>query len=406
MQARCLARRAADAFAASPLVLLLAGGAFAALPVLALWAGRSAAPALQSADHRAVVVSAALVAGLAGAAVTLLVPGPRALGCQLEAAPVPWPVAFAGLVLFPVSVALVLVLPAAALFVAPSAGARTPLVLARVLGFAALGGCAAEAAVAVARRSARGLPVAAGCGLLAVLDAPPPLAVVLWAAAAAARPAEPAARGDVTVVVHGVAGTALARYARRRDLRRQAAAGVAVAVAGALALRVVGVLDVAAAFGAFGAVLGAAIVPLAAPGADRAAEWLWRAAPASRRSLAFVFGGVALALGAAVALAGALGALAAAPAPPARLLPLAAVLALVLATGLLAGAVVPWRSDRLGEQLGAYAAFGVVAAVVWASLARLAPLLHAEHGLRAVALVACASLACVAASAGVQGRRT
>src|SRR6266511_2396720 len=134
MQARCLARRAADAFAASPLVLLLAGGAFAALPVLALWAGRSAAPALQSADHRAVVVSAALVAGLAGAAVTLLVPGPRALGCQLEAAPVPWPVAFAGLVLFPVSVALVLVLPAAALFVAPSAGARTPLVLARVLG--------------------------------------------------------------------------------------------------------------------------------------------------------------------------------------------------------------------------------------------------------------------------------
>jgi hypothetical protein len=405
---RCLARRLADAFAASPLVLALACAAFAGLPAVALWAGRRAAPSLRTADPKLVLLSAALTAALAGAAVTLLAGGAAALGRQLEAAPVPRLVALAGLILFPASLALAVVGPAAILFAAPVEGWRTPVACARLLGFAALGGAGAEALVAVARRSARGLPVAAGVGLLAAAGAPlllTPAALLLWAVAAATRPAEPPRRGDVVVLARGVVLSAAARYARRPDLRRQAGAACSLALAGAIAVRLADARGAAALFGGFTAVVGAAVVPLAAPGIDRDAEWLWRVVPASRSLLAIAFAAAAFALGTAVALAGAAGAFASAPVPVLRLLPLAAVLALVLASALLAGAAVPWRAERLGEQLGAYAAFGVFAGALWFALAHVAQLLNAEHGLRAAALVATATLACASAAALVQGAR-
>ncbi|MHB8641983.1 MAG: hypothetical protein ACYDA3_03730 [Gaiellaceae bacterium] len=387
----------------------LAVAAFAALPAVAVWAGRRAAPSLRTADPKLILLAAALTAALAGAAVTLLVGGAAVLGRQLEAAPVPLAVSLAGLVLFPTSLALAAVAPAAILFAAPVEGWRTPIAFARLLGFAALGGAGAEALVAVARRSARGLPVAACVGLLAAAGAPlllSPAAVLVWLAAAAARPPEPSRRGDVVILVRGVVATAAARYARRPDLRRQCGAACSLAVVGAIALRLADAGGAAALFGGFIAVVGAAVLPLAAPGLDRGAEWLWRTTPASRCVLALAFGAAAFALGTVVALVGAAGAFATGPVPVSRVVPLVAVLALVLASALLAGALVPWRAERLGEQLGAYAAFGICAGALWFALAHVAQLLGAEHGLRAAVLVAASASTCAAASALVQGVRT
>ena len=74
-------------------------------------------------------------------------------------------------------------------------------------------------------------------------------------------------------------------------------------------------------------------------------------------------------------------------------------------TTLLAGSVVPWRSDRLAEQLGGYAAFGLVLSALWFVLARAAPLLGADHGARAAALAGAALAGCVGAAVAVTGSR-
>jgi hypothetical protein len=210
----------------------------------------------------------------------------------------------------------------------------------------------------------------------------------------------------VRVLGRGRGTTAALRYARRRELRRQAAAACALAAGGAVALRLTGVPNqVSVFFGGATALLGAAVVPLAAPGIDRRAEWLWRSAPVSRGEVAFVHGVVSLGLGALVAAAGVAGSLAVAPVPPTVASPLAAAAAVVLGAALLAGSIVPWRSDRLAEQFGAYAAFGVVLSVLWFALARAAVPLGADHGARAAALAAAALLSCFGAAVTVTWRR-
>ncbi len=407
-QVRCAARRVAAGFAAAPLVVGCGALAAAALPAGAWWLGTHLAPALRAADSSQVALGAGLTAALAGAVLTLLAPT-RVLGAQLEVAPVPWFPAFVGLRLFaPVCALVALALPVA-LFTAPAAGTGAPVVLVRLAGAVALGGAGAEAALALARRSLLGVPVAAALALLLLARgaaSAAPLAVALWFASLAARPKERAARATVRVLARRhVTATAL-RYARRRDLRRQAAAGLALAVGGTAALRWTGVPnDVAVSFGGATALLGAAVVPLAGPGLDRRADWLWRTTPGRPGALALLHGAVALVLGFAAALLGIACALAAAPARPTVALPLVAAAAVVLGAALLGGSLVPWRPDRLAEQLGAYAAFGVVLCAVWFALARSAPLVAAESGARAGALAAAALALSLVAATLVTARR-
>ena len=408
-QLRCVWRRIEGAFAAAPVLVGGAAVGVAVLPAVAVWAGRRAAPALRAAEPSTLALGAGLAAALVGAVLTLLAPGRGAFGKQLEAAPISRATSFVGLTLIPSASALALLAVPAALFAAPAAGRATPLVLVRLLGAAAAGGAATEAVLALARRSLRGAPVAA-CLVLLLLGwrtaAVAPFVVALWVAAAAARPDERPERAGVRVQGRGRVATAALRYARRRELRRQTAAACALAAAGALALRASGVPNRATVlFGGSTALLGAAVVPLAAPGIDRRAEWLWRSAPSGRAALALIHGIVAIVLGALVAAIGIVLTLAVAPVRPAVALPLAVGAVVVLGAALLAGSVIPWRSDRLAEQLGGYAAFGVVLTVLWFALARTAALLGAEHGARA-GVLACAALAgCVGAATAVTGRR-
>jgi len=405
---RCLARRLEGAFAASPLVVGVGALALAALPAVALWAGVRAAPSLRgAAAAESFAVSVGLAAALAGAFVTLLAPSRRALGRQLEAAPLSRATVFAGLTALPLALLLCAIGLPAALFIGPAAGGRAPLVFGELLGALALGGAAAEAALALARRSLRGVPVAAAVGLIALAGRGAALlAVALWLVAAAMRPDEPPERGAVRIVARSAFGCALLRYARRRELRRQAFAALALTGAGALVLRVTGVPRAAGVLLAgSSALLGAAVVPLAAPGLDLRAQWFWRSSPSSPGRVAGRNAAAALACGASVAALGAGLAVAVDPVPPRTAAPLAVAGLLVLGAALLAGALVPWRSERQVEQLGAYAAFAAVLTGVWIALARLAPLVGAEHGPRAAMLAAAGFACCVAASVALSARR-
>jgi len=405
---RCLARRLEGAFAASPLVVGGAALALAALPAVALWAGLRAAPSFRAAAAaQSFAVSVGLAAALAGSVVTLLAPGRRALGRQLEAAPLSRATVFAGLTALPLAIVLCAIGLPGVLLIAPAAGLRTPVVLAELIGALALGGAGAEAVLALARRSLRGVPAAAAVGLIALGGrGAAPLAVPLWAVAAALRPDELPERGTVRVVARSAFGCALVRYARRRELRRQALAALVLTGTGAFVLRVTGMPAAAGVLLAgSSALLGAAVVPLAAPGLDLRAQWLWRSSPSSPASIAGTGAAAALVCGASVAALGTGVALAADPVPPAKTAPLGIAGLLVLGAALLAGSLVPWRSERPVEQLGAYAAFAAVLTGVWIALARLAPLVGAEHGPRAGGLAAAAFACCVAASIVHAARR-
>jgi len=147
-------------------------------------------------------------------------------------------------------------------------------------------------------------------------------------------------------------------------------------------------------------------VPLAGPGLDLRAQWLWRSSPASPVRVAARNGAAAVTCGGIVAAAGFGIALALEPAAPATVAPLAVAGLVVLGTALLAGALVPWRSERPIEQLGAYAAFAVVVTAVWVALARVAPYVGAERGPGAAWLAGAAFAACAAASVLYSAGRT
>jgi hypothetical protein len=404
----CVARRLASAFASSPFVVGAGVLFVAALPALALWSGvRAAAELRVAAADPSFTPAIGLVAALAGAIVTLLAPGRRALGRQLEAAPLSPLTVFLGSTALPLGLlAGGMALPVA-LFVAPVAGAGTPLVILQLAGAAALGGAGTEAVLALARRSLRGAPVIACAGVLAVVgrDAVP-LALVLWLVAAASRPDEPPEHGGVQLVARSAFGCSVARYARRRELRRQALATLALTAASAIALRVVGTPRASGLLLAgSSALLGAAVVPLAAPGLDLRARWLFCSAPASRVAVAARNASAALVAGASVSTVGLGLALAVEPDSPRVLAPLGAGALLVLGSASLAGALVPWRSERLIEQLGAYAAFAVLLVAGWAALARFAAVAGAERGVAAFGLVAAAFACCVVGSVAICARR-
>src|SRR5829696_5750032 len=222
----CVRRRAVDAAASAPLVAAGVLAMLAAVPALSLWSGLRAAEALRPVlvtrpeVARGAATALALAAALAGVLVVSVAPGRRALGRQLEPAPVSPAASTAALTLAPVAALLVAAALPAALFLAPVAGGATPAALAALAACVAAGALAAEVIIAIARRA---LPWAAAMVALPVAAG----ALAAWAACAARRPDPRATRGIVYVRSRGIFSAAFARYARQRQLRAHAVAAVA-----------------------------------------------------------------------------------------------------------------------------------------------------------------------------------
>ena len=394
--------------------------AWALAPVLAFLGGRRVGEALTIAfttpgAAEAFALSLGLTGALIGAVVVSLAPGRSVLGAQLVVAPVALRTEFVGLTLVPIAALGVVAGPPVVAFVvaltaeAPGGASAAVSALAALAAAASGGAAAVAAALGIARRSQRSASasavllaawaatsaaadgatagplgffvrdLAAANASTAACAAPLALLAVVSAAAwgvAATAPDEghaarrrtraflrvPAAAAAAVFVV------ALKRYGRRRELRRHTVAVVALAAGGGLLLRALlrtpaeATLALATGIAAF----GAAVVPLAALGLDRECEWFWRTCPRRRSAIGAAGAAAALAAGAAVVVAAVAPVLAAAPVPAAQAARLGPPVLLTLACGLVAGAAVPWRSDRLADQLASYGA--LVVAITLASL--------------------------------------
>jgi hypothetical protein len=164
------------------------------------------------------------------------------------------------------------------------------------------------------------------------------------------------------------------RLGRHRGLRAHQVAAVVLPVSAAVTLRFAAGVG-GAPIVAFCVGLGltaAAIVPAAALGLAADARWLTATAPQPR-----ALGAGAAACAGVVCAAALVVADAAAVAPFARAdahayVQLEATVAFVLGCGAGAAALVPWRPDRVVQQLAAYGAMFVVAVAAWLVLGRVA----------------------------------
>src|SRR5215211_6563724 len=363
----CVRRRVVDAAASAPLVAAGVLAMLAAVPALSLWSGLRAAEALRPVlvtrpeVARGAATALALAAALAGVLVVSVAPGRRALGRQLEPAPVSPAASTAALTLAPVAALLVAAALPAALFLAPVAGGATPAALAALAACVAAGALAAEVIVAIARRA---LP---------------------WAAAMVAIPAI-ASTDPVGVLARALGGeTSL----RALPVAAGALAALAFGGAGAAALRGSGFdSNAAATVASLTAIVGAATIPLAAPGLHARAAWFWRSAPVRASSLFVQAAAAALAAAAAVAGAGTAAALLVAPADARLLATAAAAAAVLFGCAVLAGTAVPWGNGSAGDQLASLAAFGAAAGCWSFVLGRLAAVAGVEEGGGAAVLAA------------------
>lgn len=417
------------------------------LPGLAVLAGRRVGPSLAQAieSGRPAALSAALGLGgtaiVAGMVVALAAPRRRFLGSQLAAAPLSPVALFAAVTLAPLLLAGAAASGIEAAFLVPAVGGAAPVALAAGWAGFALGAAAAEGLLGprtvkvpmAAAIAGLWLLGAAGAGTgalagpfgylgLALRDEPPRvgspgpmlallavLALGLWALAAAARSDDAAPRRDPRPVLPvgrrplpAVFAVALKRYSRRTELRRAGRTAAAAAAAGGLLLAVHAGAGAVPLVGML-AVLGAVVVPLAAVGVDREAEWLWRVAPVPRRATAGVTCAAAIATALLLVAAGVGPAVVWSRAPAGLLLQVLGVAAFVLASASVAGALVPWRSDRPAEELGSFAALVAVAAVLWYALGHAVETLGGGTGASA-AVLALTLCGAVALTAGLAGR--
>ena len=425
----CARRRVADAFASAPLPAALALLLVPCLTGVSLWSGVHAAETLRStfaADAelaRSAAVAVALSAALAGVVVSSVAPGRRALGTQLAAAPVPRAASAIALTVAPVAVLLAATAVPVTLFLAPLAGVATPAALAALAAAVFAGAIAFEAAVAFSRRAVRGFAFAAVGVLVAAADPltptaralqgeaslrPYPLAgaaLAAWAISVAHRPPSRASRGLVRFSAHGIVLSALARYARRPQLRAYAIAAVAFGAGGVAALRMAGLPVAAAALVAsLTVILGAAVFALAAPGLDGCADWVWRLAPVRTWWLFLRFAFAAVAAAAAVGAVGVAAAWAVAPAEPRLVASVAAAAAVVFGSALLSGSVVAWREGGGGDQLACLGAFAAVATGWSFAAGRVAIVLGLEAGAGAAAVAVGALVAAVGFAVALRAR--
>ncbi len=386
----------------------------------------------------AIVVGPALAAAVAGAALAVSLPGHSALGRQVAAGPCSRRAAVVAGLIVPGAVGAVAVLPsllAACVAVAHelAGGSMAGVALATAIVAAVpAGAVVAEGAVAVARRQRR-RPLVIATGALAWaaigarLGAGPlgPLAPVAtglrgsgssllalavaggvavalafsWIELAATR-VEPRARrrrrvGRVVPAGQMPVPTALAALlARRSDVRLAAAGAVGFGAVG-IAIAIVEDAPSPSAFllATTTALLGAILCPLALGGLLLDGSWLWSAGPHDRR-LIVAAAGLAGLVGSAlpVALVGCVAAVVSGVSWSA----LGIVSAFVVvgsAAALLAGCIVPWRGEGVGDQLATFAVFAGIAIATSLLVGLVAPRLVSLGlpDIAAVALVCCAS---------------
>lgn len=411
---RCAWRRVRPALEENPLLALAALASCVALPVAAVVAGlRLDARYGELARDDFVLRSLGLGIGatglVGGAAVALLAPGLSQLGSALEAAPISRAAAAWSLTIAPACVGGAALLAPLLVFGTAMAGADG-VALAFAAATAAVTGAALgeglrlcarlEPRGVVAVGSSVGLWATAGealgaewywgpggalasarspAGALAVLSALALCGVGLWVAGCAVARTTRAGRRDVRATslprwaVPAVTVATIRRVVRHRELCVQVAAAVSIPVAvaatfGAL-LEVGGEPLLAFAVGL--SITAAALLPAAAAGLGRDSPWLFGPAPQRARALAgaVALGGVIVSL-AVVALV----AVVVAPfarGDPAAYLELEGVAAFVIGCAALGGAVVPWRADRLLQQLASYGAVIAVVVCGWVAIGRL-----------------------------------
>jgi hypothetical protein len=422
----CSCRRLLPFVRRNPLLAVLAAGGLAAVPPFGLALGNDIGPALgvavgaDRAVAEALVLGAVVSGAFAGTMIATLAPGVAFLGEQLQVAPLercpsfaaftalPL-IAFTGVVVVlsaPFLLAVALHLPGGVggvgLLVLTSLTAAVTAAAASVAGAALFAGRAlAGAAVFAALGAAWPVGAAAGSlvlGPFALVVTPlrDPGVNVLWAAVACLGVATVAAAGWMTASAPAVrviprrrrtrplvpfpqtpwpalAVAAFRRYGRRRDLRRHAV--VVIAVSATAAAAVTGALPAPPALTLVlvggTAVFGAAIVPLAAHGLDREAEWLWRAAPQPRAAVAVAGAVAALVLGTLVLAAAIVPVGLVLGAPLVSYLQVGAAAVVAFAAALACGSAVPWRSDRIVDQLGGFGALAVLTPALWVALARI-----------------------------------
>jgi hypothetical protein len=422
----CSGRRLLPFVRRNPLLAVIAAGGFVALPPLGLALGNDIGPALGAAVGADRAVAEALVLGavvsgaFAGTTIATLAPGTAVLGEQLQVAPLERGTSFAAFTALPLLaltgvlvalsapflLALALHLPSgvggAGLLVLTSLTAAVTAAAASVAGPALFAGQALAGAAVFAVVGAVWLAGATAGGsvlgpfALVVTPLRDPGVNVLWAAAACLGVGSAAAAGWVTASGPAVRATArarrprplvpfpqtpwpalavaaLRRYGRRRELRRHAAVVVTVSATAAAAITTAlpapPALTVVLVGGA--AVFGAAIVPLAAHGLDREAEWLWRAAPQPRAAVAVAGSGAALVLGTLLLATATVPAGLMLGAPPASYVLVGAAAVVAFAAALAGGCAVPWRSDRIVDQLAGFGALAVLTPALWVALGRV-----------------------------------
>ena len=434
---RCHLRRLRTMAAGAPLPSALVGLVVLLAPLALIRVGRAVGAELAGAAgtdgvSAAIVLGPALAAAVAGAALAVSLPGVSGLGRQIAAGPCSRRVAVVAGLIVPGAVGAVTVLPsllAACVSSArelPGGPAAGVALAAAIVAAVPAGAIVAEGGVAVVRgQRRRPLAIAGGviawAGIGALLGAGPlgplaPVATALrgagssWLALAAAggvcvtlalawvelaaTRAEPRARSPRRAGMLFPAGrlpvlAALAALlARRSDVRLATAGAVGFGAAG-IAIAVVGGAPAPSAFllATTTALLGAILCPLALGGLLLDGGWLWRAGP---RDPQVIVGAAGLAGLAGAALPVALVGGVAASVAGASWSAVGIVTAFVVvgsAAALLAGCIVPWRDEGVGDQVVTFAAFAGIAIVTSLLVGLVAPRL-VSIGLPDVVVVA------------------
>lgn len=411
---RCAWRRLRPALEQNPLLAVAALASCAGIPVAAVVAGvRLDARYAELARDDAVLRSLALGIGatglVGGAAVALLAPGLAQLGDALEAAPISRASAAWSLTIAPACVGGTVLLAPLLLFATAMSGANG-IVLTAATATAVVTGAALGEGLRLCGRleppglavlgSAAGLWAVGGAALAAgwysgpagaVAGVRSPLVsltllgalalggVALWLAGCAVRAAPRERRRDVRATslpgqaLPAVAVATARRVFRHRELRAQAAAGVLVPVVVAASLGAT--LDVGGrpllAFAVGLSITAAALLPAAAVGLGRDGVWLFDTSPRPARVLAgsIALGGIGASL--AVVATAALFAAPFARGDPSAYLELEGAAAFVLGCAAFGGAAVPWRADRLLQQLASYGSVIAVVVCGWLAVGRL-----------------------------------
>lgn len=452
--ARCHARRLGKTVATAPLPAAIVAILVVLSPLALVRVGRAVGGALAGVVDTggvadALVLGPVLAATVAGAALAVSLPGRSALGQQVAAGPCRGRAAIVAGLLVPALIGALTVLPSlVAACVALSRelpGGQTAGVALAVAAIAAVpaGAIVAEGALAAARgRRRRSLVIAGGTLAWAVTGAASgvaplgPLAPVgaalrgsgsAWFALAAAcgaavalalawvtlaatrpekrsRPARPARR----LVRRGrfpVPAAVAVLLMRRDDVRLATtgalgfgAAGIAIAAAAAAPAPTPFLLATTT------ALLGSILCSLAVCGLLLNGRWLWIGGPGDRRVIGLAACLVGL-TGSAfpVAVVGT-GAMAASGASWTAVGGVAAFVVVGSAAALLAGALVPWSDEGVGDQLTTFAAFAAIVIAASLMIGLVAPRL-VSLGLPDVAVVVVVCGASMGAARHALGRR-